>query len=90
MPLTRGGQPLLARVPQLEVGLEPLFYVRELLVVLRGNDSLTRRVDERTPSQHRDLPLEEQLARVEQSSLFISFLHLAHAISGFGGGLLTY
>ena len=38
MPLRRGREPLVRGVPELEVGLELLFYVCELLVVLRGNE----------------------------------------------------
>ena len=43
MPLRRGREPLVSGVPELEVGLELLFYVCELLVVLRGNDTVFTR-----------------------------------------------
>jgi hypothetical protein len=54
MPLGRGGQPLLARVPELEIRFKFLFYVAQLLVVLRGNDAVTRgRIDGVTVASRR-------------------------------------
>ena len=42
VPLRRGREPLVSGIPELEVGLELLFYVAQLLVVLRGNDTASR------------------------------------------------